>query len=79
MLVALVVMDQTLQVAAVLDVIGMTSAQTAIVVGFILPFDRILDMMRTVTNVTGDLTVATAVAKWEGELDEEIFRARDPV
>ncbi|HAO34972.1 MAG TPA: dicarboxylate/amino acid:cation symporter, partial [Hyphomonas sp.] len=45
----------------------------------LFPFDRILDMMRTVTNVTGDLTVATAVAKWEGELDEEIFRARDPV
>jgi Na+/H+-dicarboxylate symporter len=32
-------------------------------------------MMRTVTNVTGDAAVATAVAKWQGELDEEVFRA----
>lgn len=61
--------------AAVLDVIGVSAAQTAIVVGFVLPFDRILDMMRTATNVTGDLAVATAVAKSEGELDEAAFRA----
>ena len=30
--------------------------------------DRILDMMRTVVNVTGDATVATVVAATEGEL-----------
>ena len=30
--------------------------------------DRILDMMRTVVNVTGDATVATIVASTEGEL-----------
>ena len=30
--------------------------------------DRILDMMRTVVNVTGDATVATVVASSEGEL-----------
>jgi Na+/H+-dicarboxylate symporter len=62
--------------AAVLETIGMTPAQTAIVVGFILPFDRILDMMRTVVNVTGDLCVATIVARWEGEIDEHVFRKR---
>ncbi|MBL4792483.1 MAG: cation:dicarboxylase symporter family transporter, partial [Citromicrobium sp.] len=61
--------------AAVLDVIGMTSAQTAIVVGFILPFDRILDMMRTVANVTGDLAVATVVSVWEKDLDPETYNA----
>jgi Na+/H+-dicarboxylate symporter len=65
--------------AAVLDSIGLTGAQTAIIVGFILPFDRILDMMRTVVNVTGDLTVAAAVAKFEGELDEEVYRARPEI
>ena len=32
-------------------------------------------MMRTVTNVTGDLAVASTVAKTEGELDEASFRA----
>ena len=61
--------------AAVLETIGMQPAQIALVVGFILPFDRILDMMRTVTNVTGDLAVATVVANWEGELDRELFLA----
>jgi Na+/H+-dicarboxylate symporter len=48
--------------------------QIAIIVGFILPVDRIMDMARTALNVTGDATVATAVAKWEGELDEDRFR-----
>lgn len=64
--------------AAVMSVLDIDAAQTAIIVGFIFPFDRPLDMMRTVVNVTGDLSVGTAVAKWEGEFDEEIFRA-EPV
>lgn len=61
---------------AVLSAIGVTEAQYFLVVAFILPFDRLLDMMRTVTNVSGDLAVACAVAKWEGQLDEESFRAK---
>lgn len=65
--------------AAVLAAIGITPEQTAIVVGFILPFDRILDMTRTVPNVTSDLSIATAVARWEGELDIEIYKSRDDV
>ena len=48
--------------------------QVAIIVGFIYPVDRIMDMARTAANVTGDATVATAVAKWDGQLDEERFR-----
>jgi Na+/H+-dicarboxylate symporter len=35
----------------------------------ILAPDRILDMCRTVTNVTGDAVVAVVVASTEGELD----------
>lgn len=62
--------------AIVLDVFGVSPEHTALVIGFIFPFDRLLDMMRTVVNVTGDATVATAVAKWEGELDEEVFRQK---
>lgn len=58
--------------AAVLDVIGITPEQTALVIGFLLPFDRILDMWRTVINVTGDLAVATSVAAMEGELGDEV-------
>ncbi len=61
--------------AAVLTAIGITPEQTALVVGFILPFDRILDMMRTTTNVTGDLAVATTVGKWEDEIDLDVYQA----
>jgi DAACS family dicarboxylate/amino acid:cation (Na+ or H+) symporter len=35
------------------------------VIGIILGVDRILDMCRTVLNVTGDLAVATCVSHWE--------------
>ena len=37
-------------------------------IALILGVDRILDMLRTVTNVTGDATVATVVAASEGQL-----------
>ncbi|MBO6687339.1 MAG: dicarboxylate/amino acid:cation symporter [Hyphomonas sp.] len=57
--------------------VGIPEEQAFLIIGFILPFDRLLDMMRTLTNVTGDAAVATAVAKWEGELDEDVFRAED--
>lgn len=62
--------------AGVLSTFGVTDAQTTLVVAFILPFDRLLDMMRTATNVSGDVAVACTVAKWEGELDEDVFRAK---
>lgn len=61
--------------ATVMEVVGLTSEQSIAVIAFIFPFDRLLDMMRTATNVTGDLAVACAVAKWEGALDEDQFRA----
>ncbi|WP_017931813.1 dicarboxylate/amino acid:cation symporter [Robiginitomaculum antarcticum] len=61
---------------AVLSVFGVTLEQYTLIIAFIFPFDRLLDMMRTVTNVTGDITVACTVAKWEGQLDEEVFRAK---
>lgn len=57
-----------------LGVVGCTPDQIAIILAVLFPFDRLLDMMRTVTNITGDSAVATAVAKWEGELDEEVYR-----
>jgi Na+/H+-dicarboxylate symporter len=59
--------------AAVMGAIGITPEQIAIVIGFILPFDRPLDMLRTVVNICGDLSVATAVANWEGEFERDIF------
>ncbi len=38
-------------------------------IGIILGVDRLLDMCRTVLNVTGDITAATFVAKSEGRLN----------
>ena len=63
--------------AAVMGTIGLSPEQIAIVIGFILPFDRPLDMLRTSVNVTGDLSVATAVAVWEDEFDKEIFNEQN--
>lgn len=62
--------------AGVLTTFGVTAEQTALIVGFILPFDRILDMIRTVPNNTSDLAVATTVARWEKELDLEAYMAK---
>jgi len=62
--------------ATVLQVFDVTPEHTALVIGFIFPFDRLLDMMRTVVNVTGDAAVAVTVAKTEDELDEARFRAK---
>jgi Na+/H+-dicarboxylate symporter len=61
--------------AAVLSSVGVPAEQTALVVGFVLPFDRLLDMTRTVPSASANLTVATTVARWEGELDDEVLRA----
>lgn len=61
--------------AAVLSAVGVAPEQTALVVGFVLPFDRLLDMTRTVPSASANLTVATTVARWEGELDEAVYRS----
>ncbi len=65
--------------ATTLGVIGATPEQTVIVIAVLFPFDRLLDMMRTVTNITGDAAVSVAVAKWQKEFDEDIFRSEAKV
>lgn len=62
--------------ATVFSVIGITSEQSVIIIALIFPFDRILDMMRTTVNVSGDAAVAVAVANWEGALDRDVFVAK---
>ena len=54
----------------VLSTVGLPLDVIALVAGI----DRILDMMRTTTNVGGDLICATTVARSEGELDEAQFK-----
>ncbi len=50
----------------VLQSVGLNPGWVAI----IFPVDRILDMCRTVVNVTGDMVVSTLIAKSEGELEK---------
>ena len=50
----------------VLGAIGVPTEGLALIFGV----DRLLDMIRTVVNVTGDATVATVVASTEGQLRE---------
>lgn len=42
-------------------------------IGYIIAVDRIIDMMRTVTNVTGQIVVPLLVAKEEGFLNETLY------
>ena len=42
-------------------------------VALIAGIDRILDMIRTTINITGDATVTLIIDKTEGQLDEEIY------
>ncbi|MDJ0653425.1 MAG: dicarboxylate/amino acid:cation symporter [Xanthomonadales bacterium] len=55
--------------ATVLAQVGLPVEGIALILGV----DRVLDMMRTVVNVTGDATVTSIVARSEGEFDMDVF------
>ena len=57
--------------ALVLQQVGLPVEGIALIIGV----DRLLDMMRTAVNVTGDAAVSTVVARSEGKFDEEVFNA----
>ena len=60
----------------VLEAVGMPGAA----VGLILGIDRILDMLRTVVNVTGDAVVAVVIASAEGEITKpDLSEANDEI
>jgi Na+/H+-dicarboxylate symporter len=62
-----------IMLAMVLQQVNLPVEGIALIIGI----DRLLDMTRTVVNVTGDCTVATIVAKSENALDLDIYNA-DP-
>lgn len=62
-----------IMLAMVLDQVGLPVEG----IGLIFGIDRLLDMMRTAVNITGDGMVATTIAASEGELDLEIFHDPD--
>ena len=45
-------------------------------IGIILGVDRILDMVRTTINITGDSAITLIVDKTEGALDEKVYYAK---
>lgn len=55
--------------ALVLQQVGLPVEGIALIIGV----DRLLDMMRTAVNVTGDCMVSTVVARSEGLLNEQVF------
>jgi Na+/H+-dicarboxylate symporter len=46
-------------------------------IAFIAAIDRIIDMIRTATNVTGDMMTAVVIGKSEGQLDIEQFNSEE--
>jgi Na+/H+-dicarboxylate symporter len=63
-----------IMMALVFGAVGVPLETIALVAGI----DRIMDMMRTTTNVSGDAAVATTVAAMTGELDKaELISADD--
>jgi Na+/H+-dicarboxylate symporter len=61
-----------IMMSVVLTSVGLPLEIVALVAGV----DRVMDMMRTLTNVAGDATAATVVSKTEGVLDLERFNAK---
>ncbi len=59
--------------AMVLNQVGLPVEGIALILGV----DRLLDMVRTAVNVTGDAAVSCIVAKTEGDLDEAVFNRSD--
>jgi Na+/H+-dicarboxylate symporter len=57
--------------AMVLQQVGLPVEGIALIIGV----DRLLDMLRTAVNVTGDAMVSVVIAKTEGVLEEDIFHS----
>jgi len=58
--------------ALVLQQVGLPVEGIALIIGV----DRLLDMMRTAVNVTGDATVSTIVGRSEDKFDQNVFEGR---
>lgn len=57
----------------ILQNMGLTQGQIALIVGLALGINPILDMFETMNNVTGDLVCTYSVAKMSNLVDEEEF------
>ena len=64
-----------IMMSLVLSAIGVPLETIAFVAGI----NHIMDMMRTMTNVTGDATIAVAVGRMAGEIDVEEYVSADDI
>jgi len=62
-----------IMLALVLQQVGLPVEGIALIIGV----DRLLDMMRTAVNVTGDATVSAIVARSEDKFDLDVFESTD--
>jgi Na+/H+-dicarboxylate symporter len=60
-----------IMLAMVLEAVGLPIEGIALIIGI----DRILDMCRTVVNITGDAVCTIIIAKSEGEFDESVYNS----
>ena len=58
-----------IMLSMVLDQVGLPVEGIALIIGV----DRLLDMMRTAVNITGDATVTSIIAKSENAFDHAVF------
>ncbi len=63
-----------IMLALVLNQVGLPIEGIALIIGV----DRLLDMMRTAVNVTGDAAGTVIIAKSEGGLNKEIYNNPNP-
>ena len=61
-----------IMLALVLQQVGLPVEGIALIIGV----DRLLDMMRTSVNVTGDAAVSAVVARSEGKFDFDVFEGK---
>ena len=64
-------MSAIVVMSLVLNAIGLPTEAIAL----IATVDRIIEMMTTAINVTGDTVIATVVVRQENKLDDKIFNA----
>jgi len=62
-----------IMLAMVLNQVGLPVEGIALIIGV----DRLLDMMRTAVNVTGDAAASCVIARSEGALDRTVFDGDD--
>ncbi len=64
-------------IALILNGLGLTPQQLVEGFAFLFAIDRILEMIRTVLNVTSDAAVAAVIADNENEIDYDLFNNVD--